>query len=172
MLYQIVTTLVSLVLGSVLTMVVTYFTQAMNHKTEKRKVARDKLEELYVLSFQLKNWGEDTCSRLGILYDSPPGTNYTSSPLECPIDRIEILTRLYAPSLKNIAIELHDRVRKIQTVLKRFWEPYEEYGDDEIEEIELSYNQRFANLVYEASEEFKVTHERFLSSLERLILQS
>lgn len=169
---QLIITLISLVIGSVLTMGVTYFTQAMNHKTEKRKVKYDKLEELYVLSFQLKNWAEDTCERLWSLYDSEPGTSFCPSRFECPVDRIEILTRLYAPSLKEVALELRDHVHRIQTVLERFWEPYEDYDESEREEVVLSYNQPFCNLVNEASERFEITQKKFLSSLEELILKS
>lgn len=56
MIDQIIPSLVSLIIGSALTMFVTYFSQTMTRKGDKDKVVREKLEEAYTLLNELKYW--------------------------------------------------------------------------------------------------------------------
>ena len=45
---QIIIPIVTLILGSILTMIVNHVSQLGNNKTEKKKIMREKIEELYV----------------------------------------------------------------------------------------------------------------------------
>lgn len=126
---QLIVTLVSLVLGSVLTMAVTYVSQRMSSHADKQKVVREKIEELYTLTIQMKTWIQVqvllVCKLAEITWHSDrPGWYVTDTTLavDCPIDRIEMLVKLYIPSLKKPFAAYRQSVLEPQTlegVLKR-----------------------------------------------------
>jgi hypothetical protein len=56
MIEQILPSLISLIVGSVLTFCITYFSLTMTRKGDKNKIVREKLEEAYLLLNVLKHW--------------------------------------------------------------------------------------------------------------------
>jgi len=92
MVEQIIITLASLILGSVLTMCVTYFSQRMSSTAEKQKLVREKIEELYTLTIQMRTWLQTqlllACKLEEITWHSDkPGWYVTDAATiaECPI---------------------------------------------------------------------------------------
>src|SRR6266568_3054767 len=138
-------------------------------KAEKRKVVRDKLEDIYTLLNQVNAWAAYQHEELWNLYvylpnDCPP-TSHKSRP-SCPTGRLEVLIRLHLPSLRKISQELSKSVLKLKTVEGNFLERYEDEAD--INDNFLYENDRFKTVVREAYKEFEEAHAKLLSSLDEL----
>lgn len=110
MIDQNITTLLSTVIGGLLAItggfLATTFSQRMADKAEKHKLTRARIEELYTLSNQVKEWVKvqllRACDVEEIkLHRKVPGWFFDAvkTELDCPIEKIEMLVCLYLPSL-------------------------------------------------------------------------
>lgn len=110
MLDQNITTLLSTVVGGLLAItggfLATSFSQRMAEQAEKRKVVREKLEELYTLSNNIQEWVKVQVLRACdieevTLHRKVPRWFFDAVRTEpdCPIERMEIIASLYLPSL-------------------------------------------------------------------------
>ncbi len=107
---QNITTLLSTVVGGLLAItggfLATSFSQRMAGKAEKRKLTRERIEELYTLSNQVKEWVKvqllRACDVEEIkLHRKTPGWFFDAVKTEpdCQIEKMEMLVYLYLPSL-------------------------------------------------------------------------
>jgi hypothetical protein len=107
---QNITTLLSTVVGGLLAItggfLATSFSQRMAGKAEKRKLTRERVEELYALANQVKEWVKvqllRACDVEEIkLHRKTPGWFFDAVKTEpdCPIEKMEMLVYLYLPSL-------------------------------------------------------------------------
>src|SRR6266478_4573987 len=98
MLDQSITTILSTLLGGVLAItggfLATSFSQRMAEKAEGRKLARERIEELYTLSTQMKKWVTVQILRACkveevTLHRKAPGWFFdvVSTEEDCPIDK-------------------------------------------------------------------------------------
>jgi hypothetical protein len=142
-------------------------------KTEKRKVVRDKLEEIYLLANQVSLWAEWKNDLHFCQYEySPDYQPPSGSKPSCPIGRLDMLIRLYLPSLRKISIEFSRSVSKLENVRGTILQPY--YDDDnQVDEPEsfLYGNDKFGELLTETFNEFKETHAKILSSIEEIAVK-
>jgi hypothetical protein len=112
-----------------------YINQRMTSITEKRKIVREKIEETYLLSNQVKIWFQiqlqRICEKDGIeeTFANLPFWFLDSSTKEpeCPIDRIEMLVGLYIPSLKKYSDYCRNCILKMQNT-------QEAYNDNDLED--------------------------------------
>jgi|GEM_PF-2617729 len=122
---QNITTLLSTVLGGILAItggfLATSFSQRMTEKAQKRQVTHQRIEELYSLSDHIKEWAKvqslRACEVAEITLDRKvPGWFFdaVSTEPECPIERMEMLTYLYLPSLAKPFAEYRASVLTIQ----------------------------------------------------------
>jgi hypothetical protein len=142
MIEQITPSIISLIIGSLLTLVVTYFTQTMNRKGEKNKVTREKLEESYILLGELKYWLKIQYNRIYRDGETDINDEYKKKfesdfwwlnellvidfdhiKCECPIERFVMLVSLYAPSLKNTTINYKQGVDTLKFALIHLFDP-------------------------------------------------
>lgn len=139
MIDQIIPSLVSLIIGSVLTMGVTYFSLTITRKGEKDKIVREKLEEAYILLGELRYWLR--VQRYQIHLYAPKKLNdiyekefksffwlmgnlnildIDNIKCDCPIERIVMLVSLYAPTLRNAILNYEKSIDFILTYDPKF----------------------------------------------------
>ncbi|GHO49226.1 hypothetical protein [Ktedonospora formicarum] len=117
--------LISTVVGGLLAItggfLATSFSQRITEKAEKRKQTRERVEELYILSTQIKEWAKVQLLRaceVGefTLQLKAPGWFFDAVKTEpdCPIEKMEMLVYLYLPSLIRPFETYHTRVLAIQ----------------------------------------------------------
>lgn len=122
---QNITTLLSTVLGGILAItggfLATSFSQHMTEKAQKRQLTCQRIEELYGLSDQVKEWVKvqllRACEVAEMeLHRDVPGWFFDAVKTEpaCPIERIEMLAYLYLPSLAKPFAEYRVSVLAIQ----------------------------------------------------------
>lgn len=110
-----------LILGSVLTLVggfaSTYFSQFVSAKAEKRKIVREKIEEIYTLIDQVDLWLRTENQELAKFLLADKDKPFTLSELEKyqpTLARIKTLVRFYAPSLSKEADEYFGNLKFIR----------------------------------------------------------
>ena len=122
---QSITTILSTLLGGVLAItggfLATSFSQRMAEKAEGRKLARERIEELYTFSTQMKKWVTVQILRACeveevTLHRKTPGWFFdvVNTEEECPIDKMEMLINLYLPSMKSTFAVYRQSVLAIQ----------------------------------------------------------
>ncbi len=120
MLDQNITTLLATIIGGIFAIVggfiATWVSQRLARNAEKRKVAREKSQEIFELFIQVKRWIDNEINRWWERTDEtatiyPP----VSDTLECPIDRLLILVILYVPPLEKTAKELNEKVMRFNS---------------------------------------------------------
>jgi len=191
MVEQIIITFISLILGSILTMGVTYFSQRMSSNVEKEKVVREKIEELYTLTIQMKTWMQTqllcACKLEEITWHSDrPDWYVTDATIgaECPINRVEMLVKLYVPSLRNPFAAYRWSVLETQTlegILKRnesksslealaankhYHIDIKAFDADEEKRVEM-----VIDFLRDLSDTFCHYHQSFQEALEKLVLK-
>ncbi len=172
MLDQNLTTFLSVALGGVLAIIggfiSNYYIQATARKSEKRRMLREKIDEIYTLSTQVK-----TAFFLRIWHRSKYTQQeynkiYTFSDkavreLRDVGERMEMLTRLYVPSLINAILEYRQKIKAIDHRIDDELDPkgkrLEELGEDPI----------YLNAVTSIQNEIDCIHQTLQSSLEKQI---
>jgi hypothetical protein len=136
----------ALLLGSALTLfggiVIPLLSQRLTSKAERRKIFRDKIEEMYLLSNQVEKWASWYLSGIQRSGDRMLSILYN------PIDRLEMLVRLYIPSFKtsiDAYLSAVNDLSKLYTSLKqpggvpdkllKDFESYRAPTQDELENI-------------------------------------
>jgi len=169
---QNLTTFLSVALGGVLAIaggfISNYYIQAIARKSEKRRVVREKIDEIYTLSTQVK-----TAFVLRIWHRS----KYTQQEynkrylisdkavreLRDVGERMEMLARLYVPSLTNAILEYRQKIKAIDHRIDDELDPkgkrVEELGKDPI----------CMNAVTSIHNEIDSIHQTLQSSLEKQI---
>ncbi len=156
-------TIFTLVLGSILTIVggflATYYSQRLARSGEKRKAAREKCQEIFELFEQINRWikneidkwqeraDPDKLDIFGQRKVNPP----VSQNLECPINRLLMLVKLYVPPLEKLASELDNKVELFNKVEQDFhnqpeidWERVPDFLTEQKEEL-IGLEQRFTS---------------------------
>src|SRR5712692_9952326 len=122
MLDQNVINLLSVVLGGILAIaggfISNYYIQAMARKSEKRRIVRDKIDEVYTLSTQVKTtfflriWHRSkyTQQEYDKIYSF---SDKAVRELRDIGERMEMLARLYNPSLTSDILEYRQKIKNI-----------------------------------------------------------
>jgi hypothetical protein len=100
--------------GGLLTFLGVAFQQARARTTDRRKLLREKIEEIYVLSNQLDDWvlyqmHDMTRLQTGIGTDDPKEQEPSN-----PMPRLLMLTKIYAPKLSTAASDLDKTANSIR----------------------------------------------------------
>ncbi len=123
---QNVTTLLATALGGVLAIMggflATTISQRMAEKAEKRKLSREKIEELYLLAKQMEKWVKSKLLRacevedVTLHYNKAPAWMYNTVNTDesCPIEKMDMLISLYLPMLKKTFSSYYSSVFAIQ----------------------------------------------------------
>lgn len=172
MLNQNVTTLLSVLLGGALAIaggfISNYYVQAIARKSEKRKTVREKVDEIYTLSTQLKTsfflrlWHKsfykpEQYDDIYLLSDK------AARELKDIGERMEMLARLYVPSLTNAIIEYREKIKAIDHRI-----------DDEVDTKgknlqELTKDANYIKVVQGVQDDIDSIHRILQVSLEKLI---
>ena len=143
--------LIQVLIGGLLTVVggftASYFLQSVARKVDKKKLIREKLEQVYILTIQTSEWIKSEMRQ-------------TVAPIEKektaeknPVDQIEMLIILYEPSLKNPMQDLKEKVDYYRRSLFSYWskllkngnhlstKKYEELFKKPVEEADESVNR-------------------------------
>jgi hypothetical protein len=101
---------ISTIIGSILTMLANSISSTRDRKKEREKVQQEKIEEIYILANALKylalSYIEDIASFSGTPFSATPthirkNIDNLIDNQQLPIDRLGMLVRFYAPTLKN-----------------------------------------------------------------------
>ncbi len=115
---------VSAVVGGLLTVVGgflgNFFLQSIARQADKRKVMRDELEQIYLLSQQVVDWAVKEMQAITKGYI---GGNFDDSSQreDSQIDKLLMLVRFYQPQLLPDAQKLADIVKEFQSGTVTFW---------------------------------------------------
>jgi len=153
MLVQVLIPLASLILGSILTMVVNHLSQLGNNRTERKKLIREKIEEIYKLATGVSYWlYAPVYDKLEWETSSLYRSYYRSEPTKEPkqdIERMKLIVNLYFSSLEEIIQEYDVRIDLVILAMN-------EYKDDNKEEL----NRALIN--------FQKCHDQLQAQLKKL----
>lgn len=127
MLDQSVTAILSTLLGGVLAItggfLATTFSQRMMEKAEKRKLVRERVEEAYILSYQIKEYVTvqllRACKVAEVtLHHNVPGWFFDTVDMEtaCSIEKMKMIIDLYLPDSKKPFLPYQKSVLAVQQV--------------------------------------------------------
>jgi len=159
---------IALLLGSVLTIgggfIATFFLQKMTSQAEKRKVVRQKIEEIYLLSNRMEEYSITRTIELVNLTKGEYLTKYMATGRylleeDATVAKIKMMTSLYIPELKKqveeYRLELNRANRRI---------------DNEIEpKVKRTTEQELRDILKDVSDDIRSVHEKFVTALLEII---
>ena len=159
---NIITTIIAVAGAIAGTIVGVILTNNTTLKREKRKITREKCQEIFELFLQINRWLDNENSRWWKRFDEdvtifPP----ISDTLECPIDNFLMLVILYTPQLEKLALELNTMVKRIEA---DEWE-YRDSGTPSTNNMPLD------DFLRGQSKEYKEFERKFTSKMKRFIAQ-
>jgi hypothetical protein len=106
--------------GGALTFLGTSALQSRVRESERRKILRDKCEEIYSLSNQLDEWiecmmHEMTATQIGSASDQENASKPN------PMPRLLMLTKMYAPPLASSASQLNEKADAVRQAAFEFY---------------------------------------------------
>ena len=116
MMDQIITTLISTIIGGLLVIIANYFTQKLIYSGERKRVVREKIEEVYRLK---EDWGLELLKKIHLIYQKLGKEEmftqvyYSGVELSRPdadTEKMFIFIRLYMPNLGYIVDDIDSYV--------------------------------------------------------------
>jgi len=93
------------IVGALIAVLTAYLQQRMARDDEKRKVIREKIEDIYTLLNQVQAWAALQVTTLegllAIRSGKSTGTGHTPGDGDCPIDKIVTFIHIYFPKLRK-----------------------------------------------------------------------
>ncbi len=169
MLDQTIANLLTTALGGMLAitggLVATVSTQALNNKAERRKFLREKCEEVYLLSEQVKlwvknehdKWWQDYTDQFEPDNPIPEGYRKEYKQLDCPIDKLLMIVQLHLPMLQAKAEALKASVNTYQDFARDFLEEGWDAFPDDIETVLRSIRKKFGKSYWELKQLIEIT---------------
>jgi hypothetical protein len=192
---QNITTLLSTVVGGLLAItggfLATIFSQRLAEKAERRKVTCERMEELYRLSSQVKEWVKVQVLRACeieevTLHRKVPRWFFDAvrTQPDCPIERMEIIASLYLPSIGTIFASYRRSVLAVQHLETEMRNSmYEKSSleahcianlvkDPDIQERIDNGNNIVVEFAVQLLTDFEASQERLLATLSQLAAKS
>lgn len=136
-----------------------YLTHRLSSKAEKRKLIREKVEEMYLLADQVSIWITRQFLFLGSgLIQQPLPAIKPPEDNENPINRLMMLAVLYAPSLEKHVMELRNTTVSIREIYYGL-----QTGTNTLTAKEM------ADRLMQASETSNAAYEEFVAAIKKLI---
>ncbi len=172
MLDQNLTTLLSVFLGGLLAIaggfISNFYIQATAKKAEKRRLVREKIDEIYTLSTQIKTsfylriwhrsyYTQEQYAKIHMFSDE------AARELRDIGERMEMLTRLYIPSLTSAILEYRQKIKNIDHRIDDELDP----KNRRLEELEK--DPVYLNVATSIQNENDSIHQILQSSLEKQI---
>jgi hypothetical protein len=172
MLDQNLTTFLSVALGGVLAItggfISNYYIQATARKSEKRRIVREKIDEIYTLSTQVKTsfylriwhrsyYTQEQYAKIHLISDE------AARELRDIGERMEMLTRLYVSSLTSDILEYRQKIKYIDHRIDDELDP----KGRRLEELEK--DSIYMNAATSIQNEIESIHQTLQSSLENQI---
>lgn len=188
-------TLISTVVGGLLAItggfLAARFSQRIAEKAEKRKLTRERIEELYTLSSQAKEWMRvqllRACEVEGItLHRRAPDWFFdvVNTEPDCPIEKMEMLISLYLPSLAKTFAAYRTNILIIQHLetemrnsrhSKRSLEDYSKATLVRTPDIDYrleSETDVVVEFIVQALDNFEQSQEQLRSALQQIAVKS
>jgi hypothetical protein len=185
----------STILGSLLTILGNNIAVRKNNEADRRKIIREKIEEIYSLSNQIKLWIKVQLWKLPIrgeiifdekkfdhhfwFLDNAEYLNKNDKIFECPVERMEMLIGIYVPSLKDQVDTYHRNILVLKTLfsLNKFVDEVKigviplkenrEVDSQKLDEIENALTSYGFKLLMQCEK----LHKSIQASLEKLVLE-
>lgn len=128
---------------------------SLSNESEKRKVVREKLEEAYHLTFEVKRWVQGEMKQMATFESN-------TERIACPIDKISALIGLYGAGLSDEATRYASAVEQFRGSVWKYWAETHE-GKERIS------SERFSELLSAPYELIERTQKDLLQYIEREI---
>lgn len=151
---SILTTLIA-VIGTLAGVIITYY---FTNRMERKRILREKLEEIYTLAIQVKQWLDNEIKSWWSLID-PNAQSHPYKDLSCPIEQLIMLVELYAPSLAEKAVRINKKVLELK-------QRYSVYSDEKL--IAFN-NERPENVLRQDDTEITEMYTDLVVAVKKLI---
>lgn len=147
-------------LGSLLTILGSLYLKKYDARQERRKLLREKLEELYFQLYELDKWVSNA-GRIAVSFGAGKISLTKGTPVEdSPIVRIDMLARFYFHSLRSYSDPLSAAVENFRKTLFNFYA-------DILEGKQKPDDNRYLELIGMPAQEIEKLRLQLLKELEK-----